>query len=220
MSGKKLLGAALLSLLATATALFGGCRQVLSFEDRELSDAGADGATALDCNAYCTKIQEVCKGSNAQFASVDACLPFCSTYPVGKAGDTMVNSLACRVALLDTLAMPEDIECASAGPSGDDACGESCDAYCSAMLTICPMEFESLKDCQTSCGTTIDCGPYAIQEGTPNDPSVQCRIYHLSAAGVGFLDKEPGAVTMAQKTHCPHASGTTECIVQDPLVCP
>jgi len=222
---KALVGAALLGALVTATGLFAGCRDVISFEEREfdptLADGGSDGATPNTCEAYCALIEEVCVGPNAQFASVDACLPFCSTYPAGEPGETSGNSLACRIATLEAVkAMPEGSDCAAAGPGGNGVCGTNCDAYCAGMALICPSVFESAGDCAAACDPLIECGPYAVSPTTPNNPSIQCRLYHLSAAGVGFLQKQPGVDTSNQITHCPHAGGLTECLAVADPVCP
>lgn len=222
---RALFGAAFLGALLASAALFGGCRDVISFEEREfdpsLADGGSDGATPLTCEGYCALIDEVCTGPNAQFSSVDACLPFCSTFEVGQAGATSGNSLACRIQHLEaTKAMPEGSDCAAAGPGGDGVCGSNCESYCTGMMALCPATFETVGDCTAACDPLIECGPYAVPAKTPDDPSIQCRLYHLSAAAVGFLDKEPGIDTSAQITHCPHASGLTECKeVADP-VCP
>ena len=217
--------AALLGATLTA-ALFGGCRSVIGFEERELDESLTDGGTDADasipntCEAYCELIQSVCTGPNAQYSSIDSCIGLCSTFPKGAPGDTSGHSIACRIQVLQSTTMLEDSECAAAGPGGDGTCGSNCEAYCKGIATICPGKFESLKDCSDTCKPLIDCPPYHVTPATPDDPSIQCRLYHLSSAAVGILTKQPGIDTPAEIKHCPHAAGETECIAVVDPVCP
>lgn len=224
-----LFGAALLSGLLSVTglsALAGGCRQAISFEDRELDPTLADGGdgggeTPLTCEGYCGLIQEVCTGPNAQFGSLEACKRFCQLYPEGTRGDTSGNTLACRIQRLESAkAMPEGTDCAAGGPGGNGECGTNCDAYCTGMLALCTDKFESLQQCQDACAPLIECGPYAVTADTPDDPSIQCRLYHLTAAAVGYPDQDPQDPLSTQFKHCPHAAGETECIDQADPMCP
>lgn len=208
-----------------APALFAGCREILSFEERELdaslADAGSDAPEPLSCEAYCALLTEVCKGGNTQFDSPEACLGLCSTFPVGALDDENVHSLGCRIHLLETSkAMIETSECAAAGPGGNGLCGSNCESYCTSTIAVCPGAFTSVSDCLETCTPLIECGPYTLPAVTPDDPSIQCRLYHLSVAASNFLDFTGGDLTPSQTKHCPHAIGDTECIdVADPM-CP
>lgn len=215
------LAATLACGLALAPALFAGCRQVLSFEERTFDPTLADAGTDLTCDAYCTLIQELCTGGRLQFSSVDACLGLCSSFPEGTLDDEGGNTLGCRIHRLETAkAMIEDSDCAAAGPGGDGVCGDNCVSLCASMATVCPSSFESTGDCEADCAQLADCGPYAVDTAvTPDDSTVQCRLYHVSAAAINF-GGTPGELTPSQTTHCPHADGTTECIIEAGFQCP
>lgn len=213
--------AAIVTGAALAGGLFGGCRSVLSYEEREYDSALADaGAVPNTCEGYCNLVQTLCTGPNAQYASVDSCLGLCSTFPSGTPGDTSGHSIACRIQVLQSTTMLENTDCAAAGPGGAGTCGTNCDAYCAGMALICPAAFASLSACATECASLTECPPYHVTQATPNDPSIQCRLYHLSSASVGIAKKQPGVPTPAQTKHCPHASGVTECIAVADPVCP
>jgi hypothetical protein len=211
--------------LLASPALFLGCREILSFEEREfdpsLADGGADADAAdpLSCEAYCARIQEKCTAA-PQYPSLDACLGVCLTFPVGSLDDTTGHTLGCRVHVLEATTTLETADCAAAGPSGDGACGTKCESYCTAMERICPDVFSGVADCLETCTPLLDCGLYTSPAGTPDDPSIQCRFYHLSVAAEGLPEDEDATPTTAQGKHCPHASGTTECISPGDGMCP
>lgn len=212
--------------LSFALALLAGCRQILSIEERtfdpSLADGGSDGGVTLSCESYCELIQSVCTGQNLQFSSLDACIGLCSTYPAGTLDDESGNTLGCRIHVLETSkAMIEGSDCAAAGPGGDGVCGTNCESFCAGMTTVCPQSYESTGDCLAACDPLADCGPYFVDTGaTPDDPSVQCRLYHISAAAINIGSATPGELTPSQTKHCPHADGTTECIPMDGYQCP
>jgi hypothetical protein len=219
--------------LSAALAFFAGCRDILGIEektfDSSLAGSGGGGAggtggsaPALSCESYCNLLQETCVGNNLQFSSIDACIGLCSTFPVGTLDDKSGHTLGCRIHVLETSkAMIESSDCAAAGPGGNGVCGSNCESYCISMQTVCPASYESGELCHDACQPLIECGDYYVDPNiTPDNPSVQCRLYHLSAAAINLLGATPGEQTDSQIKHCPHADGTTECIaVADPM-CP
>ena len=218
-------GALVLAGLLATSAVAAGCRSLLSIEEREydsaLDDGGAEGGATLTCQSYCELLQSTCVGANAQFSSIDACLGLCSTFPPGSLDDTDGNTLGCRIHVLETAkAMIESSDCAAAGPGGNGVCGSNCESYCTSMMVVCPQTFESLGDCTAVCAPLIECGTYAVGATTPNNPSIQCRLYHLSAASINIQSAMAGTPTDSQTTHCPHASGQTECIADPDPGCP
>lgn len=212
--------------LFAAVGVHAGCREILSIEEKEfdpsLADGGTDGATdPLSCAAYCDTIEALCTGNRRQFASRDACIGLCSTYPKGTLEDETGNTLGCRIRMLEAGDAIETSECLAAGPGGDDQCGSNCKSFCASIVTVCPGSFESTGDCETECAEWIKCGDYYVDPSvTPDNPSIQCRLYHMSAAAIGILEKEDGMSTPAQDKHCPHAEGITECIVDSGISCP
>lgn len=223
-----LLGA--VSSLLLAAALVTGCRGVLGIEEREfddtLADGGADADAApdpLSCDAYCDLIQAECTGDRLQYGSREACIGFCSSLAVGTLDDQSGNTLGCRINTIKTsVGMIEASDCAAGGPGGNGVCGANCDSLCASMMDICPQNYESLADCTDACSPLITCGPYHVDPAvTPDNPSVQCRLFHLSAASLGILTPPDDGLTSSQKKHCPHAMGELECIdVQPPGACP
>lgn len=226
-----LVGMGLVTCGLFAAALAGGCRQVLSFEDREYdpgsAGGGADGGEraepTLDCDTYCDLIQSACTGQNQQFASPEACHGMCATYPPGTLFDDTSDTLGCRIhLLLQSRAMIESPECRAAGPGGEGVCGANCDSFCVSMMVVCPGSYADLEDCHRACSSLVDCHDYAVPASgaqSPDDPSLQCRIYHLSAAAQDLGSRSGRELTEPQTHHCPHAAGLTKCIPKDGATC-
>ncbi|MBK8258796.1 MAG: hypothetical protein IPK82_39830 [Polyangiaceae bacterium] len=211
---------AILPIAFTVSA--GSCRQVLNIEERELvATGGSGGASPFSCETYCATIISVCVGVNTQFSTEAACLNYCSTYPLGTEDDTIGNTLGCRLNVLKAgQAMIEPGECAAAGPAGNGACGSNCDSYCTSIMSICPDAFETKGDCTTFCPDILSCGDYGFDpEGTtPDNPTLQCRIYHLTVAARDGIS--PANPTSSQALHCPHAAGEGICVHDPAAVCP
>ena len=151
------------------------------------------------CQAYCAQITLSCVDDDAQYADEQACLDYCETWaqmPVGTLADTDVNTIGCRLyhAGLAGESNPA-AHCQHAGPSGGDVCGAWCDTYCQLAMTNCQGDdllYTTTEDCDAACALLAS-------DGAPGDmggDSVQCRIYHLGAAGAPDMGG-PG-------THCSH----------------
>jgi hypothetical protein len=187
------------------------CSQILGIEDAERDpllgtgtgaagggtggDAGAGGQADL-CPQYCDTIMQSCTEGNAQYPDLELCLLMCSHLPQTPGTDG-VNNVACRLNSAELAGTSEpEAECPVAGPSGNDVCGLTCEAYCLLLEAICPGEFgdtfSSITDCRSECALVPTGGPYnaSFFEG----PTLNCRLYHLTVA-----TKQPG-------THCPHAA--------------
>jgi hypothetical protein len=79
----------------------------------------------------------------------------------------------------------------SAGSTGSTSMTESCNDYCSAVMTNCKgaeAQYSGMDQCKNSCAA-FPAGKAGDQAGD----SVQCRAYHANAAA------------MDAATHCPHA---------------
>ena len=187
--------------LIAALALIAGCRQILSIEERELDP--------LSCEAYCERIEHDCTAGRRQFSSVQACMGLCSVYPLGTLEDKTGHTLACRINALEAAeGAIEDSDCAEAGPGGNGVCGDLCESFCTTAFKVCPQTFEGVMECKTACADLITCGLYSVDpDVTPNDPSLNCRLYHVSAAAINLLSAEGGTLTDSQLKHCPHAAG-------------
>jgi hypothetical protein len=147
-----------------------------------------------------------CKDANAQYPDQAACLAACEGMlgatggtAAGALVDTSGNTLGCRIYHAGAAKDAPAVHCAHAGPLGGDVCGSYCVNYCDLMGAACPKEYADNAACQAACG--------AFAAGTPGDKSgdtMQCRLYHASAA-VGDA-----------ATHCPHAKQNPDAVCVAP----
>jgi hypothetical protein len=167
-----------------------------------VADGGVDATPDAEqdpCEAYCNAVMETCTGARQVYSSLDACRGVCAALPRGAEGDEGVNTVWCRLesAGLAASTGEPDAYCASAGPGGAEGCGTNCDGYCAVMLATCASEFGSITACRAACEATPDLGGYDVSYKSGD--SIQCRLYHASAA------------TLDAEKHCPHAAGEAPC---------
>lgn len=166
----------------------------------EGGQGGAGGGEAgLSCEAYCGITADACKDDNAQYPAEPAgtCLGFCKATALGEKtdGTETGNTVACRQYHAGAAKMSAAIHCPHAGPSGGNACGTPCEAFCGAALKTCTGAQQAFADetaCMAECGAFpgLDMTPYSAKVTTGN--SLACRLYHLTVA------------TADPATHCPH----------------
>lgn len=205
------------ALLWLVPALSFGCASVLGLPDREVDptftdgdagdgDGGDGGTDSPACVAYCAQVAKACVGPSAVYASEAVCLAVCAKLPAGSPETPTGNTIACRAdqARLAETTGEVKLYCPAAGPgggSGEDGgaplCGTNCDGYCSLMAAICSSIFPTPQTCLESCLSAPDIGGYNVAQMEGN--TIQCRLYHVSAA------------TQGADVHCPHASGITPC---------
>jgi len=150
------------------------------------------------CAAYCNITAGVCTGANAVVSDPTTCMGFCGTIPVSgtfSLTNVTVDSLECRLYHVSAATGTglASTHCPHATPSGGNFCGNWCTVYCDLALSVCTGS-NQLFTSMTSCMST--CSGFAIT-GKPGDTTgntVQCRIYHIGAAGALQL----------QSLHCPH----------------
>ncbi len=172
------------------------------------SAAGAGAVVPDSCADYCSRVQDACVGADAVYTGDATCLGVCGALPPGSPGDEIGNSVECRLQqaryALET-AEPA-VHCPGAGPGGDGICGQNCESYCVLLQRLCPARFDATFDglaaCATACGEIPDAGGFttAISQGD----SIQCRLWHVSAAAV-----DPSM-------HCGHAAGDAPCVAIAP----
>lgn len=181
------------AVFAVLAAVPLGCRQVLGIESR--------GSDNLTCDDYCTSIATACGAQGTlQYGSNAACLALCATFPVGTLQDDGPNTLGCRLRQVGLIGA-EGV-CAAAGPGGDGLCGSNCDSFCHSAVQVCPKDFESEEACQAICAGLPDCPSYFVDPSAttpPNQNTIQCRLYHVTAAALNPV------------THCPHVLGIGYC---------
>lgn len=164
-------------------------------------DLGADvdgGPPAgLTCASYCALVTTNCTATNAQYADMAECMTQCTAaaIPAGTDGMTDGNTLGCRIYHSGVAATDPDTHCVHAGLSGGAVCGTICEAYCSLIQGACTGDNQQYPDsdaCLRACADLPATGALGATDGD----TVQCRLYHASAA-IG------DAVT-----HCPHAGAS------------
>lgn len=177
---------------------------------------GAGGASAPVepplCERYCDTIMSACTGENEQYASPMACRAVCGLLAPGSPGAFGENSVECRLAraeLARATGEPASY-CYTAGPGGGGVCGTDCEGFCTIMAQMCTLmgSFdECLPQCEQVPNLAEEDPDEAVTYGTAiqNGDSVQCRLYHVTAA------------TLDSRTHCSHAAGVALCVDSDPF---
>jgi len=176
---------------------------------------GGGGVCGSYCDAYCSMGQFKCNSNTGYnlmgtvaLNSAAACNAICGAFPVGPSlyTDTDGATLACRLYHAKAVLIYNDpaLHCPHASPTGGQACGTFCQAYCQAVNYSCAAntpQFTSNAACDDYCTNNLD----PQYRGNWNDSAgdtVGCRIYHADAAK-GLNDQ----------VHCVHAgpSGDDVC---------
>jgi len=147
---------------------------------------------------YCMDNTKFCNGTNTQYMTKDVCeqIAMKVKMPMGRSGDTSVNSLECRKYHTGVAKNSPIIHCPHGGPTGGDACGSWCEVYCQQYISTCNFLRYDYFDNLTICNNL--CNKFMATTGMVGDKSgntIQCRFYHLYA-GIMYMDT---------KTHCLHA---------------
>ncbi|HEX9621198.1 MAG TPA: hypothetical protein VF989_13735 [Polyangiaceae bacterium] len=200
---------ALLKLVnsVTITLLLFSCASIVGIEDAELDpefegtggQAGGGVEPAL-CDVYCDTVLENCTDEHRVYTSRAICLVACESMDPGEEGDDEGNTVQCRLlnAMLAEQLEEPDVHCPIAGPGGDGVCGENCDGFCTVAMPACPDVFEDTEECLDECNEEYeDLGGYDVSQ--MGGPTVQCLLYHASAATVG------------PNPHCLHVAGDGPC---------
>ena len=171
-----------------------GASDVTLAPDLGAADAPPVDTEAITCDNYCARVMANCTGDAAQYADIATCKRLCADLPLGDAGDTGGDTVACRMYHAGAPAMQSaSFHCPHAGPFGGEVCGTRCGAFCLLAGSACPTEYDA-GACDAACGTKFRFAPDAGESpaGPTSGNTLNCREYHLVAA---FGD--PG-------THCPH----------------
>ena len=196
--------AALAGLVLPAWA---GCSGILGLEEARLDSSPAEGGPpATLCDRYCDAALANCPDNTDQggpnltlYFSRAECMATCAVFPEGEEGDERVNTMHCRLRAAQlALDLKDPAYCPRAGPGGNGFCGENCDGFCTMARAQCTDAFVELQseltdeNCDEFCAELPDLGGFVIDQDSGN--SVQCRIYHASAA------------TLDASTHCLHVA--------------
>jgi hypothetical protein len=162
------------------------------------------GSDELLCARYCDLVAANCSGANQQYASPAACLAVCGLLDPGQPGDLSGNTVSCRLRQAELAASTGEPAnyCFSAGPGGAGSCGTDCEGYCSVMSAQCE-QLGPEEACLRACADVPDLSrpPQSIKYNTTQQSgnSLQCRLYHVSAASLDPV------------IHCVHAAGLAVC---------
>jgi hypothetical protein len=172
--------------------------------------AGEEAGRPLTlCEQYCQTVEENCTGEFEVYTDTEICLRVCSTMMEGQDGDESGNTVHCRLHNAELAGqIEENVHCPIAGPGGNGVCGTNCESFCMQMVTICeeriPVlevdELATVEGCQAVCVEAADLGGYDTSLELQRGDTVQCRLYHVSAA------------TLSAFTHCEHAAALNTCV--------
>lgn len=165
-------------------------------------DAAADvpadvPAAAPTCENYCKVVAKNCTGANSQYADEAACVSYCkqmAKLPLGAESDKAGNTVGCRTYHAGAAASDPATHCVHAGKTGGNVCGSWCDNYCQLAEANCTagnVLYSKAGDCASTCAAANNTG----KAGDTSGDTIQCRIYHLSVAGIDAV---------SATTHCPH----------------
>ena len=142
-----------------------------------------------DCAHYCRVVLTACVEQHQVYDDEQQCLAACAALPLGEYGETIENTIGCRIYHAYSALNAPAAHCSHAGPAGDGHCGvDNCESYCRLAQRACPEEFEgefdSLESCHEQCseipGAGADSG-YDLKAAA-SEHSVACRIYHATQA--------------------------------------
>jgi hypothetical protein len=208
--------AALTLALGGASSALGACQEIAGIEERTYVPQATGGGSSEvpaspQCRSYCAKARMVC--DELLYRTDKACLATCALMPLEGLDK---DSVACREHQLDNaIQTNEDLElyCANAGPSGNGACGSSCENYCRLFSDACPNDFKKYAAiaqegddgtavCVSRCLGLADTRLYdARDSGNYLGDTLQCRIVHATSA------------TLEPAGHCGHAEiKSTKCL--------
>lgn len=139
------------------------------------------------CEVYCELASKSCP---ALFASDDACVAACSTYPAtGAALDVAGDSVQCRIHHLG-LAGGDPVACAAGAADGGGVCvadepppPPTCGAYCTTISSACAgasAQYTSQGECMAVCGDWSAWTPGKAGDTTGN--TIGCRLTHALSA--------------------------------------
>jgi hypothetical protein len=178
-----------------------------------IEDSAACGDTEPSCQLYCDTIQASCPADSqvAQYASHEGCMSTCQSklnWPLGAQEDNASNTVACRLSEAIKANFSPELYCDSAGPGGNNVCGNWCQNYCATEQAICsgvnPL-FDDFNQCLFACTNIADDGEWGDSYGD----TLQCRLGLLVKAAL-----QPNADVA---TLCAHAAPQATETCSEPL---
>ncbi|MCB9594879.1 MAG: DUF4331 family protein [Sandaracinaceae bacterium] len=163
------------------------------------TDGGGGGGPT--CADYCTTFASNCSTQSVAYTDDAECMSICEAFGWA-AGDAVTvsgpldgNTIGCRTYHGGSPAGEDPVlHCPHASYAGGDTCGDWCEVYCTAALSVCTggdAIYGDMAECMTACAPLDDTAAIGVTDGD----TVQCRLYHLSVA----------VIENDRATHCPHA---------------
>ena len=164
------------------------------------------------CEEYCENVAMSCFRENMQYITFDICLDTCELFAEAETNvdaESSVNTLACRSRNAKLAAIDPFRHCQTAGPLGNDACGDNCASFCDLMMDTCREDntsedgyYVSHKACMDDCSELPDLEFYSVAppEQMSRGNTVQCRMVHASAS------------ILAPEEYCVEARGGELCV--------
>ncbi|HKO47422.1 MAG TPA: hypothetical protein VJV79_06850 [Polyangiaceae bacterium] len=159
-----------------------------------LPDPKADA----DCDAFCRLEMAECTVANGYpiYESAAQCQAVCKALELGHAGDTVENTVGCRMYHSYNSAIDPKNHCSHTSPGGDGHCGSTalpktgntgnCESYCLLLSQACSDDFEARfadqSECQADCVELEGAGPSVGYTTGASGNNVQCRLLHVSRA--------------------------------------
>jgi len=148
---------------------------------------------------YCADIQAKCTAANQQWPDAKSCENAAAAFPPGTAADMSGDTLGCRAYHASVAGSDAALHCPHAGPSGDGACGMTCDAFCDIAVKTCVTEWPDKTACMTACAAIPSAGMKYNTSFTSGN-TIECRLYHLSVAATD---------SASAASHCPHTAAVS-----------
>jgi hypothetical protein len=162
----------------------------------------SDCGSCPTCQEYCSQYFELCP-QYLEYKNEDDCVAHCKDYaalPNGAYGDQNVNTVGCRLDLLEKLAGAPNPDlktthsfCLDAGKSGNGVCGDLCTNYCDVAVKNCQesgaIGASSNDACMGMCTNFFKVGLPAGEPGAQVGGSFHCRFTHAGWAAEPDADK-------------------------------
>ncbi len=189
------------------------CANILSIDDAHVDPAleksgtssSTSGGASLVCQQYCDAVTTNCSGVFAVYTTKDTCFAICAAFETAPADLATNDPVGCRLQSAQEALTEPSFYCPAAGPGGNGVCGSNCASLCALASVICAGSrdpFTSATDCMNDCKALPDLGSFSTDDSKDmyEGASVECRLYHVSAAATADADM-----------HCTHVGGAPPC---------
>jgi hypothetical protein len=158
-----------------------------------------------DCEKFCHFERVECP-NNLIYESQEQCEAVCGALPSGHIGDTVENTVGCRMYHTYNSMIDPAGHCSHTGPGGDGHCGDhdggNCESYCMLLDKACKAGFDAKfadqAACQADCAKLDGSGYESGYSTAAKGNNLQCRLLHVSRA-------------LTESAECGAAQGAAPC---------